>query len=212
LAGPALEDATDTPAATRSSAEILFLRQTVLPVSKLPSPSYFIPDSDVDEDADSDMDMDSDLSDADTNDAFDRDPPATAPQLLTISTHDSEEETSFLDEEDDSDAESEGSLDLLASARQADPAMVREREREYDANMAERLAEEIPAGSSAATAGGGSGFNSPVNVAGEEDEENGKVKGGGRMASGIVRVPASLKRARSSNWSTEPAGKAPKLE
>lgn len=64
--------------------------------------------------------------------------------------------------EDDDDAESDGSLDLLATARELDPEAVRAREREYDANMAERLAEEIPAGSSAATAGGGSGFASPA--------------------------------------------------
>ena len=55
------------------------------------------------------------------------------------------------------------SVDFLAEARELDPEFVREREREYAADMAERLAEEIPAGSSAATAGGGSGYNSPGN-------------------------------------------------
>ncbi|KAL1384773.1 frequency clock protein [Phyllosticta capitalensis] len=64
------------------------------------------------------------------------------------------------DEEDDDD--DDGSLDFLATAREIDPESIREREREYDSNMAERLAEEIPAGSSAATAGGGSGYNSPA--------------------------------------------------
>ena len=56
------------------------------------------------------------------------------------------------------------SVDFLAAARAADPATIRKREREYDAELAERLAEEIPAGSSAATCGGGvgSGFNSPA--------------------------------------------------
>ena len=56
------------------------------------------------------------------------------------------------------------SLDLLASARQADPEAIRQREREYDAELAEKLAEEMPAGSSAATCGGqpGSGNCSPV--------------------------------------------------
>ena len=55
------------------------------------------------------------------------------------------------------------SMDLLATARTIDPQAIRKREREYDAEMAERLAEEMPAGSSAATYGeqGGSGFNSP---------------------------------------------------
>ena len=59
------------------------------------------------------------------------------------------------------------SVDFLAEARELDPESVRERERDYAADVADRLAEEIPAGSSAATAGGGSGFNSP------EDEANG---------------------------------------
>lgn len=68
-------------------------------------------------------------------------------------------------------------MDFLAAARQVDPETIRVKEREYDAEVAERLAEEIPAGSSAATAGGGSGFNSPaewvmhVEDEREDDEE-----------------------------------------
>ena len=63
-------------------------------------------------------------------------------------------------EMDDGDDQS---VDFLAVARQVDPEHVAKREREYNAELAERLAEEIPAGSSAATCGGalGSGFNSP---------------------------------------------------
>ncbi|KAB8346228.1 hypothetical protein FH972_023273 [Carpinus fangiana] len=53
-------------------------------------------------------------------------------------------------------------VDFLSLARKADPEAIRAREREYDAQMAERLAEDIPAGSSAATAGGGSNNNSPA--------------------------------------------------
>jgi len=55
---------------------------------------------------------------------------------------------------------SEG-IDFLAHARRVDPELIGKAERQYDAEMAERLAEEIPAGSSAATAGGGSGWGSP---------------------------------------------------
>ena len=84
------------------------------------------------------------------------------------------------DFEDDTDSD-DGSVDLLATARQQDPKAVRAREREYDAALAERLAEEIAAGSSAATVGGGSGFCSPA------DEV--VVAGSGRMG---------LKRARTS--------------
>lgn len=56
------------------------------------------------------------------------------------------------------------SIDLLAAARCADPQAIQMREREYDAEIAERLAEDMPAGSSAATCGGrgASGFTSPV--------------------------------------------------
>lgn len=56
---------------------------------------------------------------------------------------------------------SEG-IDFLAHARRVDPELIGRAERQYDAEMAERLAEEIPAGSSAATAGGGSGWGSPI--------------------------------------------------
>ncbi|KAK5279622.1 hypothetical protein LTR16_007524, partial [Cryomyces antarcticus] len=106
---------------------------------------------------DEDSDAESDLSDFQV--PFGGLPSAAAPQLLNVTTDsvlESSAKESYLDDESD------GSLDLLATAREIDPATIRAREREYDSNMAERLAEEIPAGSSAATAGGGSGFASPV--------------------------------------------------
>ena len=59
----------------------------------------------------------------------------------------------------------QGDIDMLATARQQDPDTIRAFEREYDAAVADRLAEDIVAGSSAATAGGGSGFNSPASQA-----------------------------------------------
>lgn len=93
----------------------------------------------------------------------DAEPRSPAPQLVDVFS-DSDDE-----QEDDDDTESDSSLDFLASARRADPETIRAQEREYDAHMAERLAEDIPAGSSAATAGGGSGFASPASdIAGEE--------------------------------------------
>jgi hypothetical protein len=70
------------------------------------------------------------------------------------------------DDDDDMDGEDDDSnIDMLATARQVDPEGVRLMELAYDAHTAERLAEEIPAGSSAATAGGGSGKNSPTTQA-----------------------------------------------
>jgi hypothetical protein len=90
-------------------------------------------------------------------------PPSAAPQAMNLPYTDSDEDGDY------SDGESGSSVDFLAAAREVDPEAIRAKEREYDANMAERLAEEIPAGSSAATAGGGSGFASPASgVAGEE--------------------------------------------
>ena len=69
----------------------------------------------------------------------------------------SSDDDSGVFDDDDGDA----SVDLLATARAHDPAAIRAKEREYDSELAERLAEDIPAGSSAATAGGGSGYASP---------------------------------------------------
>ncbi|CAK3908190.1 Frequency clock [Lecanosticta acicola] len=86
--------------------------------------------------------------------------PSAARQPVELHYASSEEEGE--DSEDDDGQSDDGSLDLLAAAREADPEAILQKEREYDANMADRLAEEIPAGSSAATAGGGSGFASPV--------------------------------------------------
>jgi hypothetical protein len=62
-------------------------------------------------------------------------------------------------------------IDFLAHARTVDPEAIRAMEREYDAHVAERLAEEIPAGSSAATAGGGSGWGSPVGAGKGDDDD-----------------------------------------
>lgn len=87
----------------------------------------------------------------------DHDAPTAAPQRIEmdyVSSQESDDGYSTASSDD-------GSVDLLATARELDPEAIRKGEMEYDANMAERLADDIPAGSSAATAGGGSGFNSP---------------------------------------------------
>lgn len=90
-------------------------------------------------------------------------PPATALQPVDLHYASSEEGDEENDDDDDDDDESDSdSLDLLAAARELDPEAVMKQEREYDAQYAERLADEVPVGSSAATAGGGSGFASPA--------------------------------------------------
>ncbi|KAK7613111.1 frequency clock protein-domain-containing protein [Phyllosticta paracitricarpa] len=86
---------------------------------------------------------------------------ASTSRYRLASTNNESSYSSDDEEEEEDDDDDDGSLDFLATAREIDPESIRAREREYDANMAERLAEEIPAGSSAATAGGGSGHNSP---------------------------------------------------
>merc|ERR1711939_971977 len=110
-------------------------------------------------------------------------PPSELPPALSYMPLDDD---SF--DDNDSDAESNSSLDLLAAARELDPEAVHAKECEYDAHMAERLAEEIPAGSSAATAGGGSGFASPAS--GVWKEEYRRAKDQQRAAA----QPASLKK------------------
>jgi hypothetical protein len=108
---------------------------------------------------DESVEDDSDVDDDDASDAPPSPgalPPSAAPQRVDL-------HYPLPEEDDDSDdEESDDEVDFLATARQIDPEAVRQQEREYDANMAERVAEEIPAGGSAATSGGGSGFESPA--------------------------------------------------
>lgn len=138
--------------------EILSASTKTMPNSDLP-PASFLPF-----DSTSSGDM-SDISDNGSSgpDSDSADGPPTGFPILNISplskdhtTDDSNEESQYSTDTDDD------SVDLLATARQLDPATIRASEREYDAALAERLAEVIPAGSSAATAGGGSGFNTPA--------------------------------------------------
>ena len=74
----------------------------------------------------------------------------------------------------------DGEVDFLAAARALDPEAVRQQEREYDAIIAERLAEDIPAGSSAATAGGESGYTSPASGANKEEHQRAIIEARGR--------------------------------
>ena len=195
--------------------QIVGVKKRNLPPSALPPPSYFLTESSPETD---ESDADSDASqDPGTPD---REVPATAPQPLAIPTassdEDSSEDSDLEDDEDDSDA----SVDFLAAAREIDPETVQAQEREYDSNVAERIAEEIPTGSSAATAGGGSGFASPAsNIAntGEHSDDEGDDgnSGDGMEEPKSIRDqgqkgPAGLKRSRTSD-SMVVYGKAPRL-
>lgn len=144
-------------------------RQKDLPPSELPPASCFI--SLDDSESEDDSDEEGSLSFAPGA----LEVPAVAPQPMKMTSWSSDEES---DDEMSSEhggnqdeTDSDGSVDFLEGLREADPDFIRAREREYDSIMAERLAEEIPAGSSAATAGGGSGVNTPASVHHVEDAD-----------------------------------------
>ncbi|KAG8622988.1 hypothetical protein KVT40_007964 [Elsinoe batatas] len=159
------DDASGRNARMAFHKELVDARTELLPPSKLPNASCFMPAGDSTPEDDETSDAEDAMSISPIS--ADAPPPSAAPQRI-----DMEYASSSSEDGDDEDEESDsGSLDLLATARELDPEAIRKREREYDAQMADRLAEEIPAGSSAATAGGGSGFASPASgVDGEEWE------------------------------------------
>jgi hypothetical protein len=142
--------------------ELIATKVQKLPPSELPEALSFMPFGD---DTTNDDDDESDVDDmmSDVPESTGDPPPSAAPQpvdLRYLSEDEGYDDDDEDDDEDDGDEESDGEVDFLAAAREIDPEAVRQKEREYDANMAERLAEKIPTGSSAATAGGGSGFAS----------------------------------------------------
>lgn len=177
-----------------------------LPPSELPPASCFMDIDEYDDDDESEFeDYHSMIPDLDHV----HDVPATAPQTIDMhymSSDESDDEDDE-DEDKDDDAASDGSLDLLATARELDPQSIQAREREYDAHMAERLAEEIPAGSSAATAGGGSGFASPAAGISRKDYEDTRAEHAMRHASTITSV-ASFNKT-DTNGSMVVNGKSP---
>jgi hypothetical protein len=164
--------------------ELVSAHRKFLPSSTLPPPSYmpFGSPSSCPDDSNDDSDVSSGPSSSESDDEEQPDP-TTQLQLLNIAAParvgpmyavnagnehtspspplESSSNESSSDEDDDDDSD-DGSVDFLATARKLDPKSVLASEREYDAAVAERLAEEIPTGSSAATAGGGSGFVTPI--------------------------------------------------
>ena len=157
-----------------------------LPPSELPPAMSFMG---YDDESMSDDESDFEDDASETPESLGALPPVPAPQPVDIpyALSDDEDED---DDEGEDEEESDGEVDFLAAAREIDPETVRQKEREYDANLAERLAEETPAGSSAATAGGGSGFTSPAT--GFEKEAYLRAMREARAKA----VPAPMKRAR----------------
>ena len=159
-----------------------------LPPSELPGPLSFMPSED--ESLEDESDAADDASEAPPSPCTYQ--PEAAPQRIDLQYSPSDDK----DEEDDSDEEEEESddeVDFLAAARRIDPERIRQQEREYDANMAERLAEEIPAGSSAATAGGGSGFASPASDVDSRELRRARQEARAKAAA------AALRRIRTSD-------------
>jgi hypothetical protein len=199
--------------------KILSASRKNLPSSTLPPASFLPLDScssgDVDSDLASDASSEPD-SDLDSDSDSDSGGPATAMQILNVAPIASDVSEGSESDYEDSD---DGSVDLLATARQQDPSAVRASEREYDAALADRLAEEIPAGSSAATAGGGSGFNSPVGGVREAVKLAKKASlasSSASQSSMVAHHSGNLKRARTSDSFTlqqqqeQPPKKSPK--
>ncbi|KAF2711532.1 hypothetical protein K504DRAFT_489392 [Pleomassaria siparia CBS 279.74] len=166
--------------------EIISTSRKNLPSSALPPASYLSLNSPSDYGEDSDSG--SDISSGPLGPSFEEEigahvpsptlrlvnlafPTRTSPSYAVVDPP-SESTSSGDEHEDDSD---DGSVDFLATARKLDPTSILAREREYDAAVADRLVEDIPAGSSAATNAGGSGFNTPEGLGGmaviEEDVE-----------------------------------------
>jgi hypothetical protein len=184
---------------------ILSASRKNLPSSTLPPASFLPLDSCSSGDVDSDLASDA-SSEPDSDSDSDSGGPTTAMQILNIAPVASDiSEGSESDYEDSDD----GSVDMLATARQQDPSAVRASEREYDAALAERLSEEIPAGSSAATAGGGSGFNTPAGGV-RQTAKLAKKASQASSASSRAGPPANLKRARTSDSFNPPPKKSPK--
>lgn len=144
-------------------AKIISSRMTMLSPSTLPDPSYLcLPFSSDNEDDDEDDNNTTSEDDV-------RQKPSLVSSLeqqaadedargfnLASSSDEASQESSFVRTSEGSD---DSSIDLLAHARVLDPDTIAAREREFDSNVGQPLAE-LPAGSSAATAGGGSGFPS----------------------------------------------------
>ena len=158
--------------------KILSYTMTPLPNSDLPEPSYIsLPlssDNDEDNEGSSEIlepdekqkaprsgmaeDMESRLEQA----------PISVETLFGMTDDSSVDHWDVTLSEDSDDS----SIDILAHARVLDPETVAAREREYDNNMGMPLAE-VPAGSSAATAGGGSGLPSEMSSSYSETTEGG---------------------------------------
>ena len=157
--------------------ELVESRYADLPPSSLPVPSFFITLSSTEESSGaSPSTRDGTVSSSNSPDAGSKDVANTAAKYSAGTTFRS---NIFIRSDSGSESEADSasicgsgsSIDLLAAARELDPDTIAEREREFDSQAVPPFSAEIPAGSSAATVGGGSGFSSDVGTTSESMED-----------------------------------------
>ena len=156
------------------NGEIISSVKTDLAPSALPPPSYvclpFSSSGSDDEESEADEDSEMSLQDY-VNRGFLRDRLKAVRTSLTAMRGETSRYSSPTTAREDSDTGSDdSSIDLLAHARGLDPETIAAREREFESNNGDLA--EVPAGSSAATVGGGSGRANPRYVDGEGSDIN----------------------------------------
>ena len=186
------------------SARIVSASHKNLPSSELP-PASFLP-FDSTSSGDVDSDLESDISSSPSISAsVDPETSDSDLHLRNISSDHLSRPTPAVPGNDyeTSDGDLDGDGDLsLPDVSPASSEGVHFGKLEFDPSLAGQLAEEIPAGSSAATAGGGSGFNSPDSV---KEASVGSAKSKSKSP--------KLKRARTSDSiAAAMPGKAQKLD
>ena len=177
---------------------IISTNATTLPPSSLPSPSYIDAQASSSENSEN-CNEDELISESHSGrralpSSTAVDGERSAQPVSSLSSFEgTKEESSY---NSSSTAESEdSSIDLLAHARELDPETIAAREREFDRNAGQQLVE-LPAGSSAATAGGGSGYaseDSTIDEGGQSSQDS---------VSSAARKISSLERDRSDRGSS----------
>jgi hypothetical protein len=146
-----------------------------LPNSQLPPASYLPFDSTSSGEVDSDLDDDV-SSNPSTSGSSAAAPPMETPQVLHISPlHPSHYDTKQVGYASADASNSSDSINLLGPPQQVDMSGILPGGADYF-DFAGRFPEEMPAGSSAATTGGGSGFNSPDQYSSAERNDGSATK------------------------------------
>jgi hypothetical protein len=190
------------------SQHIVSASRKDLPSSELP-PASFLP-FDSTSSGDVDSDLDSDISSSPSlSDSSEKGGSQPVRPLLNTSpmSHTRQPRIQESDADDSDDDDDDESLNFVPAAGRPYHSSAVHHEAHHDPSRADKLAKEIPAGSSAATAGGGSGFNSP------HSDDGGSTKQPSVGSRGSAEPRASLKRARTSDHHLAVMpGKAPKLD